>query len=164
MRVQASRHCLRSVLAGRDSWFGTRRCVSEFLHGLAILRAEEDFAFAGFGIHAGYLELERVLILIFLSCLSFLSHRLCRLFRALQAALEMRHTAENGSRRFGGWFFSIALGVETSARTSFHGCLTVLGQPLPDGRGSVTVTLISQGLPSRYCEGAVSVNQNPQNG
>src|ERR1035438_3333224 len=113
----ASGHGLRSVLAGRDSWFGTgrirwagrRRCVAEFLHGLTILRAEEDFAFAGFGIHAAYLELGRVLILIFLSCLSFLSHRLCRLFRALgldalellvgleigalQAALELRHTA-----------------------------------------------------------------------
>src|ERR1035438_931813 len=156
----ASGHGLRSVLAGRDSWFGTgrirwagrRRCVAEFLHGLTILRAEEDFAFAGFGIHAAYLELGRVLILIFLSCLSFLSHRLCRLFRALgldalellvgleigalQAALELRHTAENGSLRFGGWFLGIALGFENFGAHQF---------PLSDG-GLVDQVLLSRVL------------------
>ena len=44
------------------------------------------------------------------------------------------------------------------------GCLTVLGKPLPDGRGSVVVALTSQGLPSRDRQGAVSGNQNPENG
>jgi hypothetical protein len=44
-----------------------------------------------------------------------------------------------------------------------RGCLTVLGKPLPDGRGSVTVALISQGLLSRDRQGAVSVNRKSPN-
>src|ERR1022692_3369751 len=39
------------------------------------------------------------------------------------------------------------------------GSLTVLGKPLPYGRGSVTVALISQGLLSRNRQGAVAVSQ-----
>ena len=39
------------------------------------------------------------------------------------------------------------------------GCLTVLGKPLPYGRGSATAALISQGLPSRDRQGAVFVSQ-----
>jgi hypothetical protein len=39
------------------------------------------------------------------------------------------------------------------------GCLTVWGKPLPDGRGSVAVALISQGLPSRDRQGAVFVSK-----
>ena len=39
------------------------------------------------------------------------------------------------------------------------GCLTVLGKPLPYGRGSATVALISQGLPSRDRQGAGFVSQ-----
>jgi hypothetical protein len=42
------------------------------------------------------------------------------------------------------------------------GCLTVLGKPLPDGRGSVTVALIVRGLLSRDRQGAVSFHQNPK--
>src|ERR1035438_4419784 len=39
------------------------------------------------------------------------------------------------------------------------GCLKVLGKPLPYGRGSATVALISQGLPSHDSQGAVFVSQ-----
>jgi hypothetical protein len=35
-----------------------------------------------------------------------------------------------------------------------RGCLTALGKPLPDGRGSVTGTPVSHGLPSRDRQGA----------
>jgi hypothetical protein len=39
----------------------------------------------------------------------------------------------------------------------------VLGKPLPYGRGSATVALISQGLPSRDRQGAVFVSQESPN-
>ena len=49
-------------------------------------------------------------------------------------------------------------------RAADLGYSTVLGKPLPYGRGTVIVALTSQGLTSRDRKGAVSSNQNLQNG